>query len=99
MLQQFIIIRYSNVLNDENEAESLLYLNMPKILQAIKCSCADSVHPGYGFLSDVLINVNSICLVRKLNQKFFLKVGLLSIPGFDGQIENSKHALAFSSSN
>jgi acetyl-CoA carboxylase biotin carboxylase subunit len=41
---------YSYALGGQTSAES--YLNVPKILEAIKAFKADAVHPGYGFLSE-----------------------------------------------
>lgn len=44
-------------------AVSESYLNMPKIIDAIKQTGADAVHPGYGFLSENAAFVK--LLVRK----------------------------------
>ena len=43
------------------------YLNVPKILDVIKTSGADAVHPGYGFLSE---NANFCREVKKLGVEF-----------------------------
>jgi len=43
------------------------YLNVPKILEVIKTSKADAVHPGYGFLSE---NAQFARAVKKLGVEF-----------------------------
>lgn len=43
------------------------YLNIPKLLEAIKDSGADAVHPGYGFLSE---NAEFAAKVTELGVKF-----------------------------
>jgi acetyl-CoA/propionyl-CoA carboxylase biotin carboxyl carrier protein len=43
------------------------YLNIPRILTAIKESKADAVHPGYGFLSE---NANFADAVTNAGAKF-----------------------------
>jgi acetyl-CoA carboxylase biotin carboxylase subunit len=45
------------------------YLNIPKILEAIKTTGADAVHPGYGFLSE---NASFVEAVNQLERVTFI---------------------------
>lgn len=56
---------YSVNLKGNTPAET--YLNIPKIIEAIKSSKADAVHPGYGFLSE---NADFADAVTKAKAKF-----------------------------
>ena len=85
------------------------YLNIPSILSAAELTDADSIHPGYGFLSENA-KFSSIC--KENNIKFIgpdaetinlmgnkslakdtmKKVGVPTIPGSDGDVENYEDA-------
>ncbi|RIB21533.1 carbamoyl-phosphate synthase L chain, ATP binding domain-containing protein [Gigaspora rosea] len=86
------------------------YLNIPNILQAIKSTGAQAVHPGYGFLSENSHFVKALNeagvefigpgesamadLGDKIQSKIIAKQsGVNTIPGFDGVVKDSSHAL------
>ncbi|CAG8455228.1 25050_t:CDS:2 [Dentiscutata erythropus] len=86
------------------------YLNIPNILQAIKSTGAQAVHPGYGFLSEnshfvKALNEAGVAFIGpgesamadlgdKIRSKIIAKQsGVNTIPGFDGVVKDSNHAL------
>ncbi|PKC15364.1 hypothetical protein RhiirA5_408287 [Rhizophagus irregularis] len=91
------------------------YLSIPAILNAIKETGAQAVHPGYGFLSENSHFVKSLDeagvvfigpgekamadLGDKIRSKIIAKnSGVNTIPGFDGVVKNTDHALEISRS-
>ncbi|KAJ1549353.1 hypothetical protein HK405_004819 [Cladochytrium tenue] len=86
------------------------YLRADKILEAVKTSGAQAVHPGYGFLSEnyhfveelekngvTFIGPNAKAMFAmgdKIESKKIAKAaGVSTIPGFNGVVENSDHAV------
>ncbi|CAG8594348.1 15240_t:CDS:2, partial [Racocetra fulgida] len=63
------------------------YLNIPNILQAIKSTGAQAVHPGPGesAMADLGDKIRSKIIAKQS--------GVNTIPGFDGVIRDSDHAL------
>ncbi|CAG8445553.1 14403_t:CDS:10 [Dentiscutata heterogama] len=91
------------------------YLNIPNILQAIKSTGAQAVHPGYGFLSEnshfvKALNEAGVTFIGpgesamadlgdKIRSKIIAKQsGVNTIPGFDGVVKDSNHALEIAQS-
>ncbi|CAG8523500.1 8734_t:CDS:2 [Acaulospora morrowiae] len=91
------------------------YLSIPNILEAIKSTGAQAVHPGYGFLSENSTFVKALDeagvtfigpgesamadLGDKIQSKIIAKTsGVNTIPGYDGVIKDTDHALEIAKS-
>ena len=67
------------------------YLNIKNLIEAANITKADSIHPGFGFLSESS-QFAKIC--EESNIKFLMKKeGIPVIPGSDGSIKDLKQAI------
>ncbi|KAJ1977191.1 hypothetical protein H4R33_006268 [Dimargaris cristalligena] len=89
------------------------YLNMDHIIQAVKDTGAQAVHPGYGFLSENAAFVGALekagatfigpgveamaAMGDKIQSKIIAgQAGVNIIPGFNGVVRDTDHALEIS---
>uniref|UniRef100_A0A8D0GJK8 Propionyl-CoA carboxylase alpha chain, mitochondrial n=1 Tax=Sphenodon punctatus TaxID=8508 RepID=A0A8D0GJK8_SPHPU len=81
------------------------YLNMDAIMEAIKKTRAQAVHPGYGFLSEnkefarrlvslLILIVVDISMGDKIESKLLAKKAKVNtIPGYDGVVKDADEAV------
>ncbi|CAH8434841.1 unnamed protein product [Heterobilharzia americana] len=70
------------------------YLNMPAILDAVKLTGAEAVHPGYGFLSE---NTLFAAELEKMNVVFIgPNSRTIKSMGFDGEVDSPDEAAKIS---
>ncbi len=67
------------------------YLNVKNIIEAACITGADSIHPGFGFLSE---NASFAKICEESNIKFIKEAGVPVIPGSNGSVRGLKDAIA-----